>query len=216
MSLDICVPIFHKNRELFLHKDNQGNFGGSLIALEKNTEVPFRLLVMMDGGTRDDFAVLESYLSGAEYEWNLVHERQPVYYSACVSELFSHVKNKMVALIPPEVTVNDDNWYGKMQLVFMRDPNALVAFADEETPGSLPPHRLPHNFHPEEPMMLMTKHVTEAMPQHSSLFTAKTFAAKVSSWAHGYGGNRWGAPSVRRFVVKGDPHGRRAREKART
>jgi hypothetical protein len=215
MTLDICVPLFHKNLDQFLAKDAQGVFKGTLLDIEETTEVPFRLLVMVDGGMRDDFAVLEAYLTGAEYEWKIIHERQPVYFSKTMSELLTAATAKHVAIIPSNIHIEDQNWYGKMQLVFMRDPHAMVVYANQDQPNSLPPHKLHHHDHPEEPMMLITRYLAQHITVESAKVSAPEWAAMVSNQVLTIGGTRWAAPGVRRFILGGVSHGRRASKKAR-
>ena len=221
MMLDICVPIFHKNLKQFLSKHVSGleaemGFTGTLRDIEEFTGVPFRLLVMVDGGMRDDFADLEAYLGGADYEWKIIHERQPIYYAKAMVELLAVAKAKIIAVIPPNVALKDPKWFGKMQLVFLRDPRAAVVYANQVDPCSLPPQRIFQHEHPGEPMLILQKYMLDVIDIQGDEVDAGEWSAQVSKQALAYGSTRWVAPGVRRFILGGVSHGCRSSEEVRS
>lgn len=93
----------------------------SLRRLEKHTDVPVRVIAVVDGGTPSDYAPLESALRGCGMEWLLLHEEKPVYLNGCIRVAIEHVRNKLVAFMMPRVHLIDDRWFGKMQQIILKD-----------------------------------------------------------------------------------------------
>lgn len=97
-----------------------------LEAIERNTGVPYRVTVLIDGGMREDFAKAEAFLAAASFEWRLLHERQPVYLNKSICELITDVHHPLIAIVMPYVRITDDQWFGKMKMPLDKDWRAAM------------------------------------------------------------------------------------------
>jgi glycosyltransferase involved in cell wall biosynthesis len=115
--LSILIPTLAENLNLV---------SACITEIEKHTDIPFELVVIVDGGTRDDVDPLSGELASKKYKWKLIHQQQVQYKNASVFEGLKNCKYQMVAIIEPQVRIDDDKWVGKMQSVFTRDRASVI------------------------------------------------------------------------------------------
>src|SRR5262245_53682776 len=91
------------------------------------TDVPVRLIVMVDGGVRADFQKLEVYLAQCSADWKMLHNNPSVGLNQTIREGLEECRTRQTAIIAPEVRILDPKWFGKVQAVFHRDPICGIA-----------------------------------------------------------------------------------------
>ena len=116
--------------------ENVGLAPESLAALERCTDVPFRVIAVVDGGTRSDMVELESALKAGTFEWALMHNASYRYFNGCVEDAIPHLRNNYVAVVTPEAKLADPKWFGKMQQICMKDRLCGVIDTDSGAPSS--------------------------------------------------------------------------------
>ena len=120
-----------------------------LASIEGNTGIPYRVTVLIDGGQRGEFAKAESFLAEQEFEWRLLHERQPAYLNESITELISDLHHPLTAIVMPYVRITDDQWFGKMRMPLDKDWRAAMVDSVVNTKAStgvpiLRPRKNPH------------------------------------------------------------------------
>ena len=71
----------------------------------ENTNFPFRMIVVVDGGRRQDFAALESHLNSSEFDWTILHNEQPIYLNRSIKRAIDIAQHPLFALVMPHVRV---------------------------------------------------------------------------------------------------------------
>jgi hypothetical protein len=198
--LDVLMPVGVKEIGLALTNskalDAQGQEFitqvGSIPQLEEHTDVPFRLVVCVDGGTREDVELLANYLPNARCEWVLLQNDGVQGYAYTLNELSKTLRNEFVAVVPPNIWVDDSVWFGKFQVVFTKDPHCFMVSGDvpNTISATVPPFKLDHKRHSKSPFFLSRR---AAMMNVGSFESAIDFSRK----AHQLGGTRWVASGVR-------------------
>lgn len=165
---------------------------GAIHELAQHTDVPFRLVVCVDGGTREDIEGLRAYLESMDFEWSLMQNDGVLGYEATVAELIAAIRNDWVAVVPPTVWVEDPQWFGKMQVVFTKDPHCFLVAGDvpNTVSATAPPFKLDHRRHPKSNFFLSR---AISMRQIAQFSGSEDFSRK----AHTAGGTRWVAGGVR-------------------
>lgn len=140
--LDVICPILWSNADLFQ---------GWIDRLEQMTDIRvFRVIAVVDGGTRSDFAPVESALRGSDKLWTLLHEDEPKGRNHCIREAMDRITAPMTAIIHPQVILLDDRWLGKIQRIFTVDPRAaIVSTRAKSKDKSLTPVRTPWGRPPD-------------------------------------------------------------------
>ena len=165
---------------------------GAIPHLEEVTDVPFRLVVCVDGGTREDVEPLQTYLPGAKCEWALMQNSGVMGFAYTVSELAKTCRNDWIAIVPAHIWVDDPKWFGKMQVVFTKDPHCFMCAADvpNTLSSTVPPFRLDHKRHSKSNFFLSRRAAMQNVGQFES-------SEDFSRQAHQLGGTRWVASGVR-------------------
>lgn len=160
--------------------------------IKKNTDVPFRLVVCVDGGTRDDIRELESGLMAAEREWVLRQNSGVQGLPNTLDSLVESVRNEFIAVIPCGTRILDAAWFGKMQMPFTKDPHCFMVAADvpHTQASSAPPFRLDHKTHPKSGFFLTRKNPLQNIVTFTDSEDFSTKALRL-------GGTRWIASGVR-------------------
>ena len=198
--LDILMPVDVKDiphaltETQELDKDGQEvyRYVGAIPQLEELTDVPFRLVICVDGGTREDVEILQTYLPGAKCEWSLMQNDGVKGYEYTLGELCKAIRNEFVAIVPANIWVDDEKWFGKMQVVFTKDQHCFMVSADvpNTISATVPPFKLDHKRHSKSPFFLSRK---------AALMNIGAFSGgeDMSRKAHLLGGTRWVASGVR-------------------
>lgn len=186
--LDILVPTPIANAELV---------PDAIRELGKHTDFPFRLVVMVDGGLRKDFEALETFLHGIDHPWKLLHNNPSVGLNQTLRESLEEcTSSKLVAIMAPEIRLMDAQWFGKMQMVFHRDPICGIADTWPNTKSTtLHPVRRAHNNPTSEGCrfaIVQTAFARKTPPYGD--------ADPMTHWSRscmGNGGSSWAIPGVR-------------------
>lgn len=180
-------------------------YRGAIPSIVDLTDVPMRLVVCVDGGTREDVALLQRYLPSLSCEWSLMQNDGVLGLERTMSELIGSVRNEYIAIVPANIWVNDPQWFGKMQVAFTKDQHCFMVASDvpETVSATLPPFRLDYKVNPKSGFFLTRKLALANVGQFSG---SEDFSRKANQ----LGGTRWIAPGVR----YGDAD--YAREKTRT
>tara|TARA_R110000772_G_C13310120_1_gene439926 strand:+ start:7233 stop:7961 length:729 start_codon:yes stop_codon:yes gene_type:complete len=138
--LDILIPTAVHDADLL---------PDCLESIDRHTSVPYRVTVLIDGGQREDFAKAEAFLAAQDFEWRLLHERQPVYLNKSICELISDLHHPLVALVMPNCRITDESWFGKMRMPLDKDWRAAMVDSVVNTKAAtgvpiLRPRKNPH------------------------------------------------------------------------
>lgn len=193
-DLSLAVSEF-SNDDKFWHE-------GAIPSLVRDVDVPFRMSVVIDGGTREDAAVLQRYMPTLD-DWQLDQNNGVQGIPKTLTAMLHFSRNPFIAVIPPHIWLRDPKWFGKMQVVFTKDPHTMMVAADvpETVSATMPPQRLDHKTHPSSPFFLTNvngaRNVLGAGPLQE-----EDYWREYSLRARDIGGTRWVASSVR----YGDAH----------
>ena len=197
--LDILVPISvgdlnNALTELELEKDGISvtEYHGAIPSIETNSDVPIRLIVCVDGGTREDVELLQRYLPTCSCAWTLSQNMGVKGFAYTLSELARSARNEFVAIVPGNILVEDPKWFGKMQVVFTKDPHCFMVAADvpNTVMASMAPFKLDHRRHPKSEFFLTRK---AALQNVGSFEGVESFSRQALA----LGGTRWIAGGVR-------------------
>ena len=200
--LDVMMPVSVKDIPLAVTESGD-QFVGSIPQLVEKTDVPFRMVVQVDGGIRPDVELLERYMPAMAQEWTLSQSNGVKGYAATLSEMLDGARNEFVAIVPPNIWIEDEKWFGKMQVVFTKDPHCFMVAADvpNTAASTMPPFKLDHRRHPPSQFFLTRR---AAILNVGMPLLAEDVAEEFSRSALALGGTRWIAGGVR----FGDAHAR--------
>lgn len=172
---------------------------GAIDLLGEMTDVPFRLVICVDGGMRDDYEPLQRYLPDAPFEWQILHNEAVRGERYTLGVLADAVRNEYVAVIPPYIWVDDPKWFGKMQVVFTKDQHCFMVAGDapNTVSSTLHPVKLDRIHHPKHKFFLSKK---ERFKNVGAFTSVEDFSRK----AYQLGGTRWVAPGVRFDLVRNE------------
>lgn len=194
--LDIIIPAPISNVDLVPE---------AIESIGKHTDVPFRLIVMIDGGVRTDFGKLESYLASCNHAWKLMHNNPAVGLNQTLREGLEECTSKLTAIIAPEVRLQDPQWFGKMQVVFNRDPICGIADTWPNTKSAtLHPVRRVHS-NPTAAGCRFAM-VQTVFARKTQTFGAADPMAFWSRYCMSNGGSAWAVPGVRYTEVEHYAH----------
>lgn len=190
--LDVLMPVSLADLPHVLIELGE-TYEGSIPRLEQFTDVPFRLVVCVDGGTQEDIELLQRYLPAAACsQWVLMQNEGVQGMATTIRELLTAVQNQFVAIVPGHIWVDDPKWFGKMQVVFTKDQHCFMVATDVPNTASanLPPVKLDHRHHPQSSFILTRSAVLKNVQMFLDSEDLSRTALKM-------GGTRWVAPGVR-------------------
>ena len=168
-------------------------------AIHENTDVPFRFVVVAFGGRERDLDVLRAHLQGLGRDWVLVFDEHvhSSEWGKAVAKALPLLQGQLVAVVRPQIRITDPEWFGKMQVVFLKDPVAMVALTEEGLPGNtMPPNRIQHGFKTSCGLLMLRKQPFQA----ATFVITDSSPNAFSSLAKQVGGTSWVIPSVRFHV----------------
>jgi len=184
--LDVLVPCPHQNLPLV---------PDCLDALRACTDVPFRVLVMVDGAVEEDLRPLQNYLNAFEPAWRLTNDLIAIGLNAQLNEGLDDCVQKITAIVSPETRLGDKNWVGKIKQVFDRDPICGII---DLLPGSKSrtsqPFKRPHNRHPDPGCRFAV--VQTNYGRKTKLYGLVDPVVYWAKMVHGQGGSSWFVPGV--------------------
>lgn len=169
------------------------------------TDIPFSLIVVVDGGTRGDLSGLEAHLSGSNLNWKLLHNRPRAGLNKTIIDGLEECLEKITAIIAPEVRLDDAKWVGKSQQIFHRDPTCGVVDTLPNTKSAtLHPVKRHHSRPPEigcRLALVQTSFARKVLPLGD--YDPIEFWAKA---VMGNGGSAWHAGGIRYFEAEHKEH----------
>lgn len=195
--LNIVLPVPISNAELVPE---------CLEAIEACTLEPFELHVIIDGGEKRDWGMVDSALMKFQRPWKLTHHQKPIHLNACLREALSmaNIRNRVTAVVGPEVRLQDPKWFSKMERVFMAALSCGIADADPDTKSTtMPPVRRASHRHPSGcRLFLLSTRFAIATPPIGPIDPSEHW----SQQAIASGGTSWHVPSVRYTEVEHKEH----------
>lgn len=177
----------------------------AILALVKNTDVPFRLLVIVDGGAQADLEPLTNCLHGLGPAWRLLQEVPPAGLNGILREGLKDCREKLTAIVGPETRLLDPQWFGKVKQVFDRDPVTGIAdFAPDTLSATSYPIKRANNKHPFPGCRFMV--VQTAYAQKTQPYGDVDPAVFWSTMVHAQGGSSWHIPGIRYSEVQHEEH----------
>ena len=194
--LNVLVPVPVSNAGLAVE---------AIEAIAKHTDIPFSLVVILDGGMRDDYIELEAFLSGYAGKWKLLNNLTPVYLNQSIREGLEECDQKLTAIIQPQVRIDDPQWFGKAQVIFSRDPICGIVDTWPNTKSTtMHPVRRQHNRPADDGSFFAI--VQTAFARKTVPFGVVDPFQFWSRSVMGNGGSSWAAPSIRYHVVEHKMH----------
>lgn len=194
--LDILIPTLAAN---------QGLVPDAVEQFARCTDVPFRLVVIVDGGIREDFAPLEQFLARYEKPWKLLHNGQPVGLNQTLREGIDECAAKLTVVMGPQVRLDDVRWFGKVQQIFHRDPTCCIVDMWPNTKSTtLYPLKRAHNNPAADGCRFIV--VSTQFARSKGPFGRVDPITHWSRAAIASGGSTWAAPGVRYHVVDHKDH----------
>lgn len=194
--LDVLVPVPQQNLQLV---------PDCLDALRACTDVPFRVLVMVDGAAEEDLRSLQDYLNAFEPAWRLTNERIAVGLNAILMEGLMDCVQKITAIVGPETRLMDKQWFGKVRQIFDRDPiTGIVDFFPNTKSTTHYPVKRPHHRAPLEGCrfaVVQTNYARKMQP-----FGAVDPIVFWSKSVHAQGGSAWHVAAVSYTEVEHHDH----------
>lgn len=173
---------------------NAGLVPGAVEALSKMTDVPFRFVWIVDGGTQADIEEAQTHVMELP-TWQIKQDHYGGY-NATLNAAIDEMRSEFVAVIPPEIRMNDDHWFGKMQVIYTKDPKAMIVDAFEDTVSrSAPPgKRSVHNLGKDVKVFLSRRRVLAGLPRVPNDQDDPVHWLERTALKHG--GSVWNSPSV--------------------
>ena len=195
--LDILIPTS-------IH--NVGLVPDCVSAIAKETDVPYWVHIVVDGGTYDGDEMHEALASAKALEhWTFSHDSY-CGYNATLRDAFKKVRHEFVSVIPPQIRIEDECWFGKMQMVFTKDPHAMIidAFADTISATAYPGKRSLRNLGKNPDIFLARKNFITHLPFVPN--NDRDIVNWLERQALRMGGTVWNTPGVRFSVVEHQCH----------
>lgn len=179
------------------------------------TDVPVRIVSVLDGGDTEQLNELHSVFHSLDVQWVLLHNESPHHLGGALKDAVTVAEAPLIAIIPPEVMLDDERWFGKMQRVVSVDPLCGIIDADPNTKStSLAPVKRPRHRYPESSKLaLLTKRFAPNIAKIRDV--DENPIRTLSSIAMDVGLTSWSAPGVRYHVATHEEH-KKWRERSAT
>jgi hypothetical protein len=194
--LDIVLPIPLRNAALA---------PDAITAIASNTDHPFNLILMIDGGVVGDYAELQRFLVGFDHPWKLLHNNPAVGLNQSIREGLENCREKITAIIGPEVRLMDPSWFTKIKQIFDREPiTGVIDTAPNTRSATLYPVKRAQNRHPLPGcrFMIVQTAFAKKTPPYGDVDPAVFWSRMASS----QGGASWHAGAVRYAEVEHEDH----------
>ena len=173
-----------------------------LAELADNTDIPLRMIVCGQGGTKTDWTVVRDFLDTLRDEQGLhyglfVHERKKSKPADCVRQGLGLIKHEYVFVLRPDVLIRDNQWFSKMVAPIQKAPYVGGVFLPAEFSGSatLPPNPLMENseIYPTSAVLTTRAHIEFSGAHYRGDFFDQSFQSGLVT----AGSVRWIHPGVR-------------------
>ena len=194
--LDVLVPVPQQNLQLV---------PDCLDLLRACTDIPFRVLISVDGAVEEDLRSLQAYLQGFEPAWRLTNEPVAKGLNPILMEGLLDCAEKLTAIIGPETRLSDKQWFGKVRQIFDRDPiTGIVDFSPNTKSTTHYPIKRAHNRAPLEGCrfaVVQTNYARKMQP-----YGAVDPIVFWSKAVHAQGGSAWHLPAVSYTEIEHHDH----------
>lgn len=117
--IDVIIPAKPENASHVVFQ--------TLTGLADNTDIPLRIIVSAQGGTKDDWELVRQFLDTLRCEQEMhyglmLRERHVFGPLRAVADAVEHVKHDYVLVIRSEVVLKDSQWFAKMVSPLQRAP----------------------------------------------------------------------------------------------
>lgn len=165
--------------------------------INPDREPPCKIIVVVNGGTRDDMVEIDSYLQSLDFDWFVVQNDEVHKEARCLELAANEIKHEFVALCPATTLVRESKWVEKMQVVYNKDRNCCMVGTDNQMrDNSFPPYKLPRAQHAAGGLVLMRKNIFPSL-DYDGMDPEQPLQLEVSKSIEKIRGNRWVSPSVR-------------------
>jgi len=165
--------------------------------INPDREPPCKLIVIVNGGTRDDMVEIDSFLQSLDFDWFTVQNDAVETEARCLELAVNEVKHKFVALCPGNTLIRESKWMEKMQVVYNKDRSCCMVGTDNEIRGNnFPPYKLPVRQHATGGLVLMKQTILPSL-NYDGMDPEQPLQHEVSKSIEKIKGNRWVSPSVR-------------------
>lgn len=165
--------------------------------INPDREPPCRIIVVMNGGIRDDMVEIESYLKGLDFQWNFFQSTEVESKATLLQWAFQECRHQFIALCPGTTLVREDKWVEKMQVVYNKDRNCCMVGTTAKGPdNNFPPYKLQRTDHPDGGLVLIRKNIVDSL-NFEEMDPDIPVQEEISRQIQLIRGNRWVSPSVR-------------------
>lgn len=198
-SIDVVVVAF---------RPNIAQLPWCLEGLAEHTDVPWSLLLVLDGFPQEDVKPIRQELDRLEnphlLKRNVLSFPQPVYFKRSLATGLNNLTGAPVAVVTsPHFRIQADGWVNKIQMPFNVDRHtAVVGFGGEGWSESLDPFRAPQPARMHLPRSRMTALSVPFVGQVRAQIEATemddaNYQRELVSMADGCGANCWLVQSIR-------------------
>jgi len=114
--------------------------------IARDTDVPIRIVAILDGTTPDEAASVSDSFSAGDVPWQVLFNQHPVGLNQSIREALQDIHTALFTLISPAVRIDDRQWFGKMQQIFLKDPVCgIVDTLPDTMSTTMHPVRRQHN-----------------------------------------------------------------------
>lgn len=153
--LDICIPVYSHNLQATL---------GCLEGIERNTAFPYRLIVCVDGGSRDDLHRVELLMREMKQsgtycqEIHLLRNSKTLYEAETLARCFDQIKREYVAVVPGTVLIDGPKWFDELWRPFQQDSLCMLTSNQPEVLAtSVQPFRMSKKDVISQSAVILTK-----------------------------------------------------------
>ena len=165
--------------------------------INPDREPPCKLIVIVNGGTRDDMVEIDSYLQSLDFDWFVAQNTEVEKEARCLELAVNEIKHEFVALCPATTLIRESKWMEKMQVVYNKDRNCCMVGTDNEVrDNNFPPYKMPPRQHATGGLVLMKKNILPSL-NYDEMDPEEPLQREVSKSIEKIRGNRWVSPSVR-------------------
>ncbi len=200
--LDICIPVYSHNLTAILL---------CLEGIERNTAFPFRLIVCVDGGARDDLHRVDTVMR--EMKQNnpncggicLLRNSKTLYEAETLARCFDKIEKEYVAVIPGTTMVDEPKWFDVLWRPFQQDSICMLTSNQPEVLAtSVQPFRMSKKDVISHTALILTKRkLLQSLGwrfDNVHLFLGQRLVDEV----HKRGGRCWAVPGIKTIPFHGE------------
>lgn len=183
---------------------------GSLPAIVDKVGTPGKVVLSIEGGTRQEFESAEAYLQSQALAWQIMHAEEITSYYEAMMRGLEQCQSQLVAVVPAWIEVTDPQWVQRMIWAMGRDPTCLLCgTGPEQGPAKdLAPFILKHRTWPGGDFFVGRR---DKVYQNLALCNQpdKSWHEQMATAAATNGWRIWAHPGVRFKTHKHTPHERK-------